>query len=749
MNAVVLTLWGRLHNRFPSSIRAAQAKSGQQTGVKALDYLGRTIGGLLLLGSPRSGLLLAAAIGVEPQHLAGAMIGLLTAFGFLRMLEISDAYRAANVRANAILAGIAAAWLAAPVFVPVYVAVALIVLSAGAASMLAAALSRAMAGTPPPLSAAFALVFAVLLTLLPHWARAAVLSEQIWPYPAGFLGWTDSFLRSMGMIVFSPRPETGILVVCALMLWSSTLLLHGLAGWVAGIAISIVLANFGFQWLWLLSAHNGFVAAMLLGAVFHLPGRASLAASALAGLAAAILALFIQTGFSGTAWAFQPLPALVTVWVALLALSGRSVRHPLISNTQTELPPQQAWRVRRLADARFGERQPLIFVPLAGAAAITQGFGGSLSHRGLWQHGLDFEYPPQPGSAASTIFGAPVYCPAAGVVETVCWDIADNPLGTANYSQNWGNHIILRMDQGGWLMLAHLAQYSVSVVAGQRVRIGDAVAAVGSSGRSPVPHLHMHVQTGPWPGTPTMPFRLANYVMHTDSGELWVSSGVPEERTFVSAALPNPLTFHAATSLAPGSGLWRIGITGRLPPRYATIPRTERLVTALDPAGNHVICDSLGGRLLLHADFDALRVYDYREGGKLLRLLSLGLPVLPYRAAPGLRWGDYIDPPAVGLFEHLRDPLAPYANRHPVPVQLKCPKALEVTSGEILVETKVVARNAAEPLRVITRLAAVKGPFVLEAQFETGTMIAELIGFDASVVTAGTDSKPANASAAI
>ncbi len=721
-------------SRFSNGLfdRSCEAWSGAgQIAMKNLDGFGRAVGGLLLIGSPRAGFLLAAAIAVEPRLLLGAIIGLLTATASLSALGVGDPYRAANIRVNAILAGLAAAWLAGSALLPLHVAASLIVLSAGAASILAAALSRALIATHvPPLSAAFVLVFGVLLTFLPHLATAAVLAEEVWPYPVGFAGWIDSFLRSMGMIVFSPRPETGLLVITALGLWSGLFLLHGLAGWAVGIATSMVLAKFGVYWLWLLSAHNGFVAAMLLGAVFHMPGRAGLAASALAGAVAAVLALFVQTGFGGTAWAFQPLPALLTVWIALLALAGRQEGHPLVSNTRTCLPPQQAWREWRVAAVRFGNPQPLICVPLGGIAAITQSFDGPLSHRGLWRHALDFEYPAQPGAATATIFGAPVYCPAAGVVESVCADIADNALGRSNYSQNWGNHIILRMDQGGWLMLAHLAQYSIAVLAGQRVRLGEIVAAVGNSGRSPVPHLHMHVQASALPGSPTVPFRLANYVAESGEGGFWVSGGVPDAGTLVSAALPNAQSFHAATSLAPGEGLWRISIQDKVPSRYAKIPRSARLATSLDPTGNHVISDGCGGRLQLRADADALRVHNYRAGGQLLRLLMLGLPVLPYRATPGLVWRDHIDLPAAGLIGHIQTLLAPYANWYPPSVQLKCLQIPENAGQEIVVETQVIERNAADPFRIVTRLAAVKGPVELEAHFETGSIVAQLIGFD-------------------
>jgi murein DD-endopeptidase MepM/ murein hydrolase activator NlpD len=307
-------------------------------------------------------------------------------------------------------------------------------------------------------------------------AAHAASVQPYWPYPVGVLGWLDSFLRSLGIILFSPRSETGAAVFAALLFWSPAMAVSGVVGWIAGILTAKVLADFGFNWLWLIAADNSFITAMMLGAVFHLASRSTLAISALAGIGAAVLALAVQTAFRGTGWAFQPLPAVLTTWIVLLALSGRSARHPIVATGRPDLAPEPAWQQARLFEARFGAPAPLVAVPLAGMVAVSQGFNGPISHRGSWRQGLDFELPTEPG-AGGGLFGAPVYCPTDGMVESVATDIPDNALGMSNYSQNWGNYILIRMDQGLWLMLAHLAKDSIKVAAGQRVRAGQVIGA--------------------------------------------------------------------------------------------------------------------------------------------------------------------------------------------------------------------------------------------------------------------------------
>jgi murein DD-endopeptidase MepM/ murein hydrolase activator NlpD len=717
---------------------AAMIQPRRNTGrehmtVRAIDHLGRAFGGILMIGASRPGLLILAALTVEPIHLVGALLGLLVADGYLRAIGNEDPALAPMVRANAILSAVAAAWLVAPMQQPLHVAAILILLASGAATVASAALASALASSAvPPLSAAFAITFGILLMLLPHWAQQAVLSEPPWPYPIDILGWLDSFMRSMGMILFSPRPETGLFVLAALFLWSRALVLSGIVGWISGILAAEALAGFGFQWLWLMAAHNGFIAGMLLGAVFHLPNRAALVISAVAGVSASVLALALQTGFSGTGWAFQPLPALITVWIGLLAVSARAAQHPLITTLRRDLSPEQAWRQAALAKGRFGAPEPLVAVPLAGVVTISQSFDGPFSHRGAWRHGLDFELPADMAPRGS-ILGAPIYCPTAGVVELVGDGVADNPLGVSNYSQNWGNYIIIRMDHGGWLMMAHLAQGSIGVVPGQRVAIGQPLATVGNSGRSPIPHLHLHVQSGPLPGAPTLPFKLANYVQGSTSAmtePVWIRAGVPESSSFIRAALNVPASFRIAAGLAPGAGLWRITTTDTIPARFSGFPHTEYLSTTLDSAGNHCVADSQGGQLVMRADADGLRVYSI--GGRpspVLLLWSMALPVLPYCAVPGLSWSDRIDPPPITLLDRIESLAAPYLSRPLAVIRLICTAIADGTREDMVVEAQMLGRRKNFPVRVTVRLASVKGPIAWEAHFEKGSILAELVSF--------------------
>ena len=76
--------------------------------------------------------------------------------------------------------------------------------------------------------------------------------------------------------------------------------------------------------------------------------------------------------------------------------------------------------------------------------------------------------------------GTPIYATGDGVVSK-----ADNKMS------GYGNRIIIRHGFGYETLYAHLSKYKVKP--GQRVKRGDVIGYVGSTGRSEAPHLHYEV----------------------------------------------------------------------------------------------------------------------------------------------------------------------------------------------------------------------------------------------------------------
>ncbi|GGA81626.1 peptidase M23 [Flavobacterium palustre] len=76
--------------------------------------------------------------------------------------------------------------------------------------------------------------------------------------------------------------------------------------------------------------------------------------------------------------------------------------------------------------------------------------------------------------------GTPIFATGDGVVKQ-----ADNR------ASGYGNHIVIRHGYGYETLYAHLSKYNCK--AGQRIKRGDIIGYVGSTGRSEAPHLHYEV----------------------------------------------------------------------------------------------------------------------------------------------------------------------------------------------------------------------------------------------------------------
>ena len=94
-------------------------------------------------------------------------------------------------------------------------------------------------------------------------------------------------------------------------------------------------------------------------------------------------------------------------------------------------------------------------------------------------------------------YGQPVSAPADGTVVRISNGQPDQPIGHRDLADPVGNHLVLDIGGGRFVLVAHLKPGSISVTEGQRVRSGEQLAAVGNSGYSSEPHLHLQVQSGP------------------------------------------------------------------------------------------------------------------------------------------------------------------------------------------------------------------------------------------------------------
>ena len=94
-------------------------------------------------------------------------------------------------------------------------------------------------------------------------------------------------------------------------------------------------------------------------------------------------------------------------------------------------------------------------------------------------------------------FGAPLIAPVSGEVVIVESQAIDQPIGSQDTKNPAGNHVVIKMDETHYALLAHMKQGSAVVAVGDRVNIGETLGECGNSGNTSGPHLHFQIQRYP------------------------------------------------------------------------------------------------------------------------------------------------------------------------------------------------------------------------------------------------------------
>jgi len=168
----------------------------------------------------------------------------------------------------------------------------------------------------------------------------------------------------------------------------------------------------------------------------------------------------------------------------LTALPADDVRH-------TEAVLEEASRRGLLLSGRLGEVENRLSLQ-ADQLALTPTLAPAL---GVLTAGFGLRADPftgrpdfHPGIDISSPKGSRIVAPASGTVVRVGWD------------QGYGRVVEIAHGFGIRTLFAHLE--APRVAEGQRVRRGDLVGIVGSTGRSTGPHLHYEVQVAGKPVDP-------------------------------------------------------------------------------------------------------------------------------------------------------------------------------------------------------------------------------------------------------
>lgn len=139
------------------------------------------------------------------------------------------------------------------------------------------------------------------------------------------------------------------------------------------------------------------------------------------------------------------------------------------------------------------------FAPVNGAGQVPQRFAIDLFK--VDEDGKTWEGDP---SLLESYFSyrQPILAAASGtVVRSV--DVFENspslpaPPQVPPIIETVGNHVVVEIGPGKYLLYAHMDPGSVRVEVGDTVEVGQELGLIGSSGNSTTPHLHFQLQTEP------------------------------------------------------------------------------------------------------------------------------------------------------------------------------------------------------------------------------------------------------------
>ena len=666
--------------------------------VAAVEGVLRSYSQVFYSRSRRVGLVLLLATALAPMVAAHGLLAVLLAHGMARALGFATLdLREGFFGYNALLVGLGIGALLEPGLGSLG-----LVVVASAASLGLAAAARSVLGG----------VFALPMLTLPFvgvlWLSLTAAGALGLPRASGALDPVAISLplpelvvrlaEGMGALFFVPHLGAGLVVLLAMLIYSR----HGTLLAAIGLGLAALLAT----WLGPASAglhqtlaFNMSLTAIALGGVWFVPGPAA----TLFGAAGAAVAGLVTLGMVPLLARFD-LPVVVApmnlvVLGALVAMRQRL--HDGRPKVVDFLPgsPEANLQYYRTRVARFGGFGPVrIHAPFLGRWVVTQGERGAYTHQGAWQSALDFEVQGADGEVYRgqgtsnrdfLCWRLPVLACADGTVVRVVDAAPDTAPGEADLEQPWGNVVVLWHAAGLYSVVAHLAAGSVVVREGQVVRQGETLARCGSSGRSPVPHLHFQLQGSPLVGAPTLPMALHDVILEGEGSPRLCTTVVPLRGQVLRNVEPQADVAHLLSLPLSGTLRLRYGAGAEA----AASDEEVVLHGAVGLLGDLSLSTLTPGATLHYSEsarmFTVLDVVGPRTSP--LRVLQAALARVPFEAE--LEWTDFLAMRGAlpVWLRMLLDPVEPYLPARGLELRYSSRR-----EGKDLVITGVSARTDAD-----------------------------------------------------
>ena len=380
----------------------------------------------------------------------------------------------------------------------------------------------------------------------------AIQKIENWSIPEIVAG----FFKSMSAILFQVNIASGIILSIGLIIYSRIAFILMVFGYAVAIFFGFVMGGFHqIDMSYYNMGTNFMLVAIALGGFYLIPSLRSFLWLFISVPIAYLIATGVGTLMFKVGVPIFSLPFCITVILFLYMLQMRKTHGKLVlTPIQYYSPEINLYRYINGRERLMNNVYHPIALPFMGEWMVSQGYDGSMTHKGDWSKALDFVVLDNemktyrfPGNLPEHFYcyNKPVLSPADGIVEEIIDHIDDNEIGGNNTQQNWGNTIVIKHREGLYSKLSHLKKHSFKVAKGAYVKKGELIAHVGNSGRSPEPHLHFQIQATPYVGSKTLTYPISFFTVRENGNTVLQNFSTPKEGSFVSNINTNVQLQHA------------------------------------------------------------------------------------------------------------------------------------------------------------------------------------------------------------
>lgn len=599
---------------------------------------------LFFIQGLRSGLLILGVCFLNPSGAIASIIALVSAYSFARLIGFNQVFLNSGFYTyNPILVGLSIGFH----FKLTLITILLIIVAGILTFVITVVLAQVMYQQMgiKILSLPFVIVSSLVYLAIGQFSGLVVQGLQPTPHETliNLPIWMIGFFSSLGAIIFMPSVTAGMLLFIMMILSSRIMPIMAIMGFFVGATIMGLFTGSMNQAFLDVNNFNYILIAIALGSVFLIPSIKSYMIACIGvGLSTCLV------GASKVFWATYGIPMftlpfnIVTLsFTYLLGIVNYADRPIIFKET-----PEKTLDHFLTTKKRFNYTGIAIHLPFTEKWQVWQGFDGQWTHKGPWKHGYDFIQVDCNGSSFNNkgqklsdyyCFNQPVTSPVKGQVVQVINHLPDNPIGSVDTVNNWGNMVLIYDARGIYIELSHFAQESIAVVAGDWVEVGTVLGRCGNSGYSPQPHVHIHVQETAIMGSPTIPFTFFNYIQNS----VITTQGLPVENQSVAPCLFDLYYDQITTFMLDDLLVFSVQDNGVDQPDL-------HLTVKMDVDGSFFF-QSDSAKLYFGKQNETFYCYHMSGVDPYLAVIFKALPKMPLSYNSNAQWTDYF-PDDVGLF---------------------------------------------------------------------------------------------------